>query len=61
MRRLFVVSVVQLCGCAVHVFGVMSCVRFFLFLSHEGSHLCGGLLPLLLSLWVVVCGSFLQD
>ena len=37
------------CGCAVQVFGVMRCDRFFVFPSHVGSHLSGGLLPLLLS------------
>ena len=34
------------CGCAVQFFGVMRCDRFFLFPSHVGSHLSGGLLPL---------------
>ena len=42
-------------------FGVMRCDWFFLFLSHVGSHLRGGLLPLLLSPWVFVSGGFLQD
>ena len=64
MQGLFIISVVQLCflcGCAVRIFGVMRCGRFFLLLSHVGSHLYGGLLPLLLSLWVFVCGGFSQD
>ena len=37
------------CSCAVQVFGVMRCDRFFLFPPHVGSHFSGGLLPLLLS------------
>ena len=63
MRGLFVVSVVQpclLCGCAVQIFGVMRCDRFFFFLSHVGSHSSGGLLTLLLSPWVFVSGGFSQ-
>ena len=41
-------------------YGVMICDRFFLFLSHVGSHSSGGLLPLLLSPWVFVSGGFSQ-
>ena len=42
-------------------FGVMRCDRFFLFPSHVGSHLSGGLLPLLLSPEDFVPGGFSQD
>ena len=48
------------CGCAVQFFGVMRCDRFFLFPYHVGSHLSGGLLPLL-SPGVFVSGGFSQD
>ena len=48
------------CGCAVLVFGVMRCDRFFFFLSHVGSHLSGGLLPLLLSPCLFVCSGLLR-